>query len=308
MENSSHALQIAAGVLIAMLVACIVVFVFSNIRTLPKSQDEAQITRNKTEFNRAFTAFDKNLMYGVDVLSCLNKAHSNNQRYVNNNYFGTDGSTEIRPENREENCINVKITLKKTIVEEVTVYCKNQIGRVIPSTQREPYSYQPFKLESGNSNAYKFQLPTITYYYFDVNNSVVRTNTAGYSDIMWVGNKSSIVNSKLQTRTYETVLNGAPSGITHSLLDDKTGALSALLSAVTTVEQDIYNPNYKGPGGNYTTITGMSNDFSDFNPDDWYSANWKTAVHDFKTRKFKCTGVVYSTTNGFVNEISFEEI
>lgn len=40
----------------------------------------------------------------------------------------------------------------------------------------------------------------------------------------------------------------------------------------------------------------------------WSSAEWRTALYDLKTRKFKCTKMDYSLITGRINSICFEEI
>ena len=91
MENASYALKIAAATLIAVLVIALVVFVFQRLSTYQQSEEDAVSRENKSQFNTTFEVYDKSLMYGTDVLSCLNQAESNNQRYVYNIYY-SDGS------------------------------------------------------------------------------------------------------------------------------------------------------------------------------------------------------------------------
>ncbi len=256
--------------------------VFSGIKILPSSQDEKQSIKNRSEFNNGFTVYDKSLMYGTDVLSCLNKAQSNNQKYVNNNFYGTD-SADVGADARKELLIEVNVKLKNTIQEEVIVYYRNNQGKVIQEQSKE-YNVQPFKPGSNTQN--KFELPVITYYHFN-GKKIEKAKTNTYQNAMWGANKNMIQNSKLKTSTFDTVLKG---GNTYSILNDSTGQLAALLSTVTTPEQTIYKQGYSGSGN-----------------EDWYSATWKTAANDFKTRKFKCAGLGYSE-EGYVNEVSFEEI
>ncbi len=40
----------------------------------------------------------------------------------------------------------------------------------------------------------------------------------------------------------------------------------------------------------------------------WSSAEWKTALYDFKTRKFKCESMTYSSVTGRVISMVFAEI
>jgi hypothetical protein len=78
---------------------------------------------------------------------------------------------------------------------------------------------------------------------------------------------------------------------------NSTAKLSALLSTVTNPELTIINTEY----GN--TVFSKESDANN-----WYSAKWRTAVYDFKTRKFECTSVHYNDSTGYVDEICFAEL
>ena len=297
MENTSYALHIAVGVLIAIILISIILFVHSRISFQKQSEDEMLDASNKSAFNEALLVYDKRLMYGADVLSCLNKAQNNNQKYVYNNYYGEDLS-DIS--DRQEYFVNVTVKLKKTLEEKITVYSKNSSGTISPNPNYNLDSsgyrdtFKPFKPTSTREY---FNLPVVTYYYFDSNN-IERASTAEYADIMWKGVPNSInVNTTLiHNGIYQTSLEGNASGVEYKLIDtgsaasNRMGKLSALLSTITQTEQVINNNNYSD---------GMYN---------WYYTTWRTAVYDFKTRKFKCTNVHYNETTGYIDLLEFEEI
>lgn len=79
MENSVSALQIAAGLIIATLLISLLVFVFNNISKLENTKRDTEVTKEVSEFNKKFAAFDKTSMYGTDVISVLGLAISNNK-------------------------------------------------------------------------------------------------------------------------------------------------------------------------------------------------------------------------------------
>ena len=195
MENASHAFLIVLSSLIAVVVMFLIIFVFNNLRSLPEAEDESLLRENKTKFNESFLVYDKELMYGVDVLSCLNKAESNNQRYVNNNYYGVD-TISVTKEDREENLINVKVKIKNPIQEQITVYYKDSDGKLMVSPTKE-YNYKPF----ADSAKPKFQIPDVDYYYFESEN-IMKKKTSEYTDIIWVND--NIIYRKLQTQSYST--------------------------------------------------------------------------------------------------------
>lgn len=282
MENTSYALQIAAGVLIAIILIGIVLFVFRGISTEKKKEDDVLDATNKSEFNQAFLAYDKPLMYGTDVLSCLNKAQSNNQKYVYNNYYGTDNSKE----SKEEYIIYVNVTLKKTLEEKVTVYTRNISGMISPNPTFEDTSIKPFSTAGVH-----FKVPTVKYYYFENKNikNVLKETSAPYAKVMWHGVSGAVnQNSALENKSYETSIRG---GQKYSLIGDGSNnisKISALLTTVTDVEQRIDNSNE--------------------NDNTWEYAIWRTAAYDFKTRKFRCSNRKYSDETGYINLMEFEEV
>jgi len=296
MENTSYALHIAAGLMIAIMVIGLILYVYRAMSTEQKSEDDVWATKTKAEFNEAFLAYDKPLMYGTDVLSCLNKAQSNNQRYVYNNYYGTDQSSV---EAREEHLINVEVILHSDVQETITVYYRDGQGKLVAYTNGEFSETIPNLFSSDNKTKY-FKLEPIKYYYFDSKQEVVKANTSNYKAIMW-GSNSNI--TSLKTQTVKTNLKGSTEGNKYYLYNEnsnnKLNQLSALLSTVTTVEQTIehfdnindYNDELK------------SNDYKSI----WYSATWRSAVYDFKTKKFQCNSVSYNSDTGYINYIVFEE-
>ena len=132
MENTSYALHLAAGFIIAVMVIGLGMYVHRAMSAEQKAQDDIVAVKNKTEFNEAFLAYDKPLMYGADVLSCLNKAMSNNQRYVYNNYYGTD---EVSAQGDDQHFINIEFTINSALQEKIEVYYLDENGKAKISTK-----------------------------------------------------------------------------------------------------------------------------------------------------------------------------
>lgn len=110
MDNSlSKALIIAAGVLLAMVVVAFMMYSFREISSWSTTQNEEQVVEQIEKFNKEYEAFDKDLMYGVDVISCLNKAKSNNDKVEEEGY--TDSYL-----------VKVNVTFKKKLSETIRVY------------------------------------------------------------------------------------------------------------------------------------------------------------------------------------------
>ncbi len=84
MENASKALLIAGGVLLAMMILAIMVYVFGSMSDFAESQDRTAATQEIVEFNKGYEAYNKQRMYGTDVISVVNKAINHNKNVAPN--------------------------------------------------------------------------------------------------------------------------------------------------------------------------------------------------------------------------------
>ena len=82
MEDAIKALEMAAGVLLAVIIMTLIAYFFSSIKNLPQEQDQSTQAEQLAKFNLEYEVYNKKAMYGVDVISCLNKAQSNNEKYA----------------------------------------------------------------------------------------------------------------------------------------------------------------------------------------------------------------------------------
>ena len=87
MENASKALEIAAGVLLAVLIMSLVAYFFTSISEWPQQQDDEKEAEQTAKFNLEYEVYDKKGMYGADVISCLTKAENNNEKYYDGGSF-----------------------------------------------------------------------------------------------------------------------------------------------------------------------------------------------------------------------------
>ena len=115
MENAAKALTIAGNVLLAVIILSLVTYFYSTWRRIPIAEEAALLVEQAQEFNKQYEVFDKRLMYGVDVLSCVNKAISNNEKYVTGSWL----SGALSP---KEFAIEVEVILKDPLQEQVDVY------------------------------------------------------------------------------------------------------------------------------------------------------------------------------------------
>ena len=83
MENASKALMIAGGVLLAVLILSVLIYVYSHIQSVERSKAEVLKAEELSKFNREFESYNKNSMYGTDIISVINKAILYNDKYGN---------------------------------------------------------------------------------------------------------------------------------------------------------------------------------------------------------------------------------
>lgn len=81
MENATKALTMAASILIAIMVIALIYMLVNKISETAE-QDELQLKAEQTaKFNKEFESYEKSLMRGTEVITVINKAINNNERY-----------------------------------------------------------------------------------------------------------------------------------------------------------------------------------------------------------------------------------
>ena len=154
MENMSYALKLAGATLIAVLIIALIALVFTRLSSYQQSQEDAVTRENISNFNNTFEVYQKSLMYGTDVLSCLNQAESNNQKYVYNIYYGQDDPS-ITYEQRTDLMVQVNVKLKTNVQEEIKVFHRSSLTTSITQTANtEEYNFKPFA--RNNPKGFKF--------------------------------------------------------------------------------------------------------------------------------------------------------
>lgn len=182
MENSSYALLIVVGTILAIIIISFIVVRWQSIGEIEKTKDDVLVVKNKAEFNAEFEAYNKRLMYGTDVLSCLNKAQNNNQKYVYNNYYGTD-TENFGAEDRKEYFIDVEVTVNTPLHDNVRAYYKDKTGRYQRAIGLSGDAESNYDDKVFLSVSNYFNDPMVDYYYFQ--KGIVYQDTRNYTDIMW---------------------------------------------------------------------------------------------------------------------------
>lgn len=135
MENASKALTMAAGVLIAVLIIVLIYVLLNNLSDLSK-QDEQQLQAKQTAaFNKEYESYDKKLMRGTELITLINKAIANNEKY--------DNEHEVYD-------VNIVFTLL-TDISEVRVKIKNNKQYGKPTSKVKIRENMKIELKSSKS-------------------------------------------------------------------------------------------------------------------------------------------------------------
>ena len=97
MENASKALLMAGGVLIAIIIISLLVKTFGSMGELQRQQVSAEEVEKIEAFNKEYTKYLDQYVYGTEVITIINKAassESNIDVYVNNVIVGTSYITD----------------------------------------------------------------------------------------------------------------------------------------------------------------------------------------------------------------------
>lgn len=305
-DNIAKLVQIVGGVLIGVILLALVSNFFSSISSWPEEEDSLEAASQLAAFNLEYEVYDKKGMYGVDVISCLNKAKSNNEKYAEggaflaDNMYGKDFYVDVY--------IKLTNTKKKYLQESLEIYYMDKgqqrqfFSRKDPETNNDitkviipnpPGNGRTLKM--GDSDVGFFQgneSPSKFYTTFNKNTELeplevdIDTEINGIKPIQVDGGE--FPKSDSDYKDY----NGNKLVKYYSLRDDKN--LAKLLELST-----------KSENGNLTrTVYNRTG----ANLDIWSMVVWKTALYDLKSRKFKCDMIHYSEKTGRVDAIAFSEI
>ena len=80
--NMSQALKLAGGILIALVLISALTIMFSKLSPSQNTLEDIKAFEQTIAFNKEFEVYDKDIMYGLDVISAINKAASYNKTYI----------------------------------------------------------------------------------------------------------------------------------------------------------------------------------------------------------------------------------
>jgi len=113
MENAAKGLVIAGGMLLAIMILTLLVYALTTTSRIEIARAEAERTEELTRFNMEFEAYNKKLIYGIDIISLINKAMENNEKM---NALPADS----------RHYINVVFTTNQTFKNEIYIVKKNK--------------------------------------------------------------------------------------------------------------------------------------------------------------------------------------
>lgn len=272
MENAAKALELAAGVLLGVMLMALISYFFSHVGEWPQQDDEIATQVQLAKFNLEYEVYDKKGMYGVDVISCLNKAQSNNEKYAEGNRFLSGNAYG------NQYYIDVWVSINSPLEEklEVRYYDKNQKEVIAydddaPLVDGKELTMNDVGLFAG------IDISKDNYTSFGIT-SPLKTTTV----VLDTSKDNRYMEANSGSKTYsETGKNY------YSLLDDSQ--LETLLDF-----------------SNFLTIKVDNN--TGENLEYWSSATWQTALYNFKTKRFKCDFIGYNDETGRVNAIYFSEL
>lgn len=299
MENAVKALEMAAGVLLGVILMALVAYFFTNISSFPENEEDLMSVEQLRKFNLEYEVYNKTKMYGVDVLSCLNKVVSNNEKYAQGGAFlgGNAGLADYKQ--RENYWINVKLKLKndgsacgcgatgveKHLSENLKIYYINENNKEIEKV---------FEDSDGKSISQTAGLDKL---------KVALTNVGEYTN--FDNNtllKQSIYDSSVEVFTKTAWIKDGYVNLIYKKSDgnvsDMNPDIQSLLKSIQTLSGNQGSPNL--------TFVVRNTTKKDYKK--WTQIIWETVLYDLKNRKFTCTDFTYNNTTGRVNEIVFEEI
>ena len=276
MENASKALEMAAGVLLAVLIMTLVAYFFTSISSWPEQEDDEKSSVQTSQFNLEYEVYDKKGMYGADVISCLTKAINNNEKY----YEGENFLSGQRY--GETYWVNVYVHLNSDLEEQMTVYhMESEDNGIYKQVLQYGNECEAYTLEEVG---FKFDSKGNDYTMFRGNHKL-KSALNKLSGANFIKCSQNVGDSNYYSMLYEKKIDGSVDTQSYTPLQKLVATSDFNVRQIVTNNED-----------NKDSLEA------------WSSAEWRTALYDLKTRRFKCDDIKYSDVTGRVNEIYFSEI
>ena len=131
MENASRALLIAGSVLVAIIVITLLVRTYGNIGNFQRQQLSVEEAQKLEEYNKQYTKYEHQYVYGTEVISIINKEENKNLDKVTIIINGREVKQSIElgdlseVKNKAYYCNNVNINGETSKVDSIEFTEKN---------------------------------------------------------------------------------------------------------------------------------------------------------------------------------------
>lgn len=88
--NAALSLRIIGGIIIAVIIISGLIFFLRLLNPFQQQVEDFQALEQIADFNKQYQVYNKKLMYGIDIVSVINKAASNNERYIKEYGYSDD--------------------------------------------------------------------------------------------------------------------------------------------------------------------------------------------------------------------------
>jgi len=303
MENAAKALEIAAGVLLGVMLFALVAYFFKEISASPEQEDDIKTAEQLAKFNLEYEVYDKKAMYGVDVISCLNKAINNNRKYAEGGSFlaGKEYGSKYK--------IDVWVHMASYLSENIQIYRiyngkeERLYGRPSDYINETP-PYDLTKIPHMRDLDFDFG---DGYTYYKPETELDPANTLGLS----VETDGNMLYHEIKdaSRLYAQKINNSFKSLNNadvSVLaaqsdpNDYYKLLPESGSGATSLEilMEFDGNNMRQVKRN---VTGENQNI-------WSMIIWETPLYDLKKKKFKCDEIIYDDETNRVKTIKFSEI
>lgn len=151
MENAAKALIIAGGILFAIMILSLIVYMSTSTTRMVEAQEEKKQVEELTAFNKEYEAYNKTRMYGTDIITVMKKAIDYNEKVE-------EETKKIK--------IDVETTTTFETVKQITTISGNNKETRTKETIDNEYSLKPAGTYSiDNSELQKFLKQSVNDYY-----------------------------------------------------------------------------------------------------------------------------------------------
>lgn len=126
MENAAQALLIAGMILLAMLTVTFLVYMSHNLETIGTAQALEKERERLASWNAEWEAFNKQVLYGAEVMTVINKAEKNNIE----NAEKTENLVTVTVKDNRGRTISNIVDYKKSIFKCTKMEYSNGTGRI----------------------------------------------------------------------------------------------------------------------------------------------------------------------------------